>query len=80
MLLPCSSHVHRVPTFRGQNMVIHGGHQDISFLLIDLTELKSVFLWLSHCDLRVVRTTAYLKAIMTVDIYGKTFPGLGYKT
>ena len=30
-----------------------------------------------HCDLRVVRTTAYLKAIM--EVYGKTITGLGPK-
>ena len=32
-------------------------------------------LWQPHCDLRVVRTTAYLKAIM--EVYGKTITGLG---
>ena len=39
-----------------------------SCLLIELGPI-SVILWQPHCDLRVVSTTAYLKAIM--DVYGK---------
>ena len=34
-----------------------------------LNWVQCVFLWQPHCDLRVVRTTAYLKAIM--EVYGK---------
>ena len=42
-------------------------------LFIELAQL--VILWQPHCDLRVVRATTYIKAIM--EIYGKTFTGLG---
>ena len=40
-----------------------------------LNKVQSVFLWQPLCGLRVVRTTAYLKAIM--ELTGKTFTGLG---
>ena len=35
-----------------------------SCLLIEL--VQSIVIWQSHCDLRVVKTTAYLKAIREV--------------
>ena len=34
-----------------------------------------MILWQPHCALRVVRTTAYLKAMM--EVYGKRVTGLG---
>ena len=40
-----------------------------------LNKVQTVILWQLHCALRVVRTTAYLKAIM--EVYGKTVTGLG---
>ena len=43
-------------------------------LLIELGPI-SVSLWQSHCGLRVVRTKAYLKAI--IEVYGKIFTSLG---
>ena len=53
-------------------MAVNGVYH--SCLLIELW-VQSVILWQPHCDLRVVRTTAYLEAIM--EVYGKTFTGLG---
>ena len=38
MVIPC-----RVPTFRGQKLVKHGGHWDISFLFVDLTRSNLKF-------------------------------------
>ena len=67
MFLPC-----RVPTIKGQKVVKHGGHKGISFFLI-----QSAILWQPNCDLRIVRTTAYLKAVM--EVYENSFTGLGRK-
>ena len=52
------------PTFRGQKVVKHGGHHGISYLFIGSTRGQSVILWQSYCASRVVRTIAYLKAIL----------------
>ena len=43
----------RVPTFRGQKVVKHGGHQGISFLFIDWTTIcisMAASLWLKSCE------------------------------
>ena len=42
---------------------------------ISFNSVQIVILWQPYCELRVVRTTAYLKAIM--EVYGKTGTGLG---
>ena len=56
-------------------MVKHGGHQGIPFLFTD-----SVILWQPHCTLRVMRTTAYLKAIMEVGMGPLEFIDLSQAT
>ena len=64
-----------VPTFRGQNVVKHGDHGvSHSCLLIELGPICNYMAKFYGSDLRVVRTTAYSKAIM--EVYGKTFTGL----
>ena len=61
-------------------MVKHDDHQGISIscLLIELGQICNFMVGL-HCDLKFVRTTVYLKAIM--EVYGKkTFIGMGPTT
>ena len=49
----------------------------VSHVCLLIKKVQYVFLWQPHCDLTVVRTTAYLKAVMVV--YGKRFKSLGPK-
>ena len=69
MYLPCG-----VPTFKSQTVVNHGGHQGISFLFIAELEpiCKSMAATLWYKSYEYHRLP---KAI--IDVYGKTFSGLG---
>ena len=51
-------------------MVVTG----VSHFFLLIKQVQFVTLWQARCDLRVVTTTAYLKAIM--EVYGQTLTGL----